>query len=305
MTRYRDSTPVIPAVAPAMAAFFLPGHVDRGMRVGIVAQRSNPRAAYLAAQLQSELAGEDVEILVDEATAETNETPEAGIPVERMDQSDLVVSIGGDGTFLFVARAAGSTPILGVNLGEVGFLNAVDPDEAIDVVTETVAALTADELTVRSVPRLRTSGGSWSLPPAINEVVFQAPDRGPGAGAEIEVRIDGSLYTGGHADGVIVSTPVGSTAYNLSEGGPLVHHGTKAMIVTELCARDSMPSLVIDGSATVEVRLSGSDTGYLVADGRERRSIDLPAFATVELGGPPVRLAGPEVDFFEALGKLS
>jgi NAD+ kinase len=275
------------------------------MHIGIVAQRSNPRAAYLAAQLQSDLESDGVEVLVDEATADTNETPDVAFPVQRMDETDLVVSIGGDGTFLFVARAAGSTPILGVNLGEVGFLNAVDPDEAIDVVNETVAALSADELAVRSVPRLRTDGGDWSLPPAINEIVFQASERGPGAGAEIEVRVDGSLYTGGHADGVIVSTPVGSTAYNLSGGGPLVHHSATAMIVTELCARDPMPSLVTDGSATVEVRLSGAETGYLVADGRESRSVELPALASVELGGPPVRLAGPEVDFFEALGKLS
>jgi NAD+ kinase len=77
------------------------------------------------------------------------------------------------------------------------------------------------------------------------------------------------------------------------------------MIVTELCAQDSMPSLVTDGDATVEVRLGGAETGYVVADGRERRTVELPTLATVELGGPPVRLAGPDVDFFEALGKLS
>jgi NAD+ kinase len=275
------------------------------MRVGIVAQRSNARAAYLAAQLRSELTSQGTDVIIDEATAESNDTEGGGVPVDEMADADLVVSIGGDGTLLFVARAVGNTPILGVNLGEVGFLNAVDPDDAIDVVTDTVEALAADELAVRSVPRLRATGEGWSLPPAINEVAFQGPDRGPGAGAEIEVRVDGSLYTGGHADGVLVSTPVGSTAYNLSEGGPIVHHGTAAMIVTELCAQDAMPSLVTDDEATVEVRLGGAETGYVVADGREGRSVELPTLATVELGGPPVRLAGPDVDFFEALGKLS
>jgi NAD+ kinase len=120
----------------------------------------------------------------------------------------------------------------------------------------------------------------------------------------IEVRVDGSLFTSGRADGVLVSTTTGSTAYNLSEGGPLVHPDVKGLLVTEMCDAEGMPPLVLDTDATVTIRVDDAETAVAVSDGRMRRSLVPPGEITVERAGTPVRIAGPPLDFFAALGKL-
>jgi len=273
------------------------------MKVGIVAQRGNQRAVYLADELRETVGGADVRVLLDESTADALDA--AGVPVESYADADLVVSIGGDGTFLFAARAAGTTPILGVNLGEVGFLNAVAPDDAVEVVGELVEQFRAGgDVRSRPVARLRAEGDDWELPPALNEVLVHGPRRGRGAGIEYAVRVDGSLYTGGSADGVLVATPTGSTAYNLSEGGPLVHPGVEGLVVNEMVARDPMPSLVAPLEASVSVRVEAPDEALVISDGRRRQPVEPPVEVRLSLADDPVHLAGPEVDFFEALGKL-
>lgn len=273
------------------------------MRVGIVARRASPRATALAGDIRQEFAGTGVEVVVDEETAA--DLGLDGIPADRMDSCDLVVSIGGDGTFLFTARGAGGTPIMGVNLGEVGFLNAVAPDDAVETVRETVDRLRAGEpADVQEMPRLQATGGDWSLPPALNEVTVLGPQRGHGNGVDFEVRVDGALYSGGHADGVLVSTPTGSTAYNLSERGPLVHPDLGGFVVNEMCGVEGMPPLVVDADAEITVRIDTGEEAVAVADGRTRERFDPPGQVTLHRADVPVRIAGPELHFFTALGKL-
>ncbi|MFB6108794.1 MAG: NAD(+)/NADH kinase [Haloplanus sp.] len=272
------------------------------MYVGLVAQKDNGRAAFLASELRRRLADEGVSVAVDAATASALDLE--GTPVEAFDACDLVVSIGGDGTFLYAARGADGTPILGVNLGEVGFLNAVGPGEAVETVLDEVAAFRAGEMTVREAPRLAARGEEWTSPPATNEVVVQGAVRGRGGGIDLEIRVDGSLYSGSHADGVLVSTPTGSSAYNLSEKGPLVHPSVGGLVVTEMCATGGMPPLVVDSDSEVAVTVTDSEDAVVVADGRLVERLDPPAEVRVARADTPVRVAGPPSDFFEALGKL-
>ncbi len=274
------------------------------MRVGIVAQKGNARAAFLAEQIRETLP-EEVTVRLDDATAERVDGE--GYPVEEMDACELVVSIGGDGTFLFAARGAGSTPILGVNLGEVGFLNGVAPDDAVETVEAVVAGYReTDTIPSREVPRLRATGegeSDWSVHPALNEIVVQGPQRGHGQGLDYEVRVDGREFTAGRGDGVLVSTPTGSTAYNLSEGGPLVHPDADAFVITEMCAAESMPPLVMDGDTEVVIRAEGAKFGYVSADSTRKR-FEMPESVTVRPADEPTRIAEPSSDFFRALGKL-
>jgi NAD+ kinase len=274
------------------------------MQVGIVAQRGNARAVALAADVEETLVDAGHAVRLDETTAGALGREGDGVDVDAMTDCDLVVSIGGDGTFLFAARGAGTVPIMGVNLGEVGFLNAVSPGDAVDCVREEVRRMENGNYRVRSMPRLEARGDGWSLPPAINEVVLQGPQRGHGQGVDVEVRVDGSLYAGSTADGVMVSTPTGSSAYNLSEDGPLLHPALSGLAVTEMCAADPMPSLVVADDSEVDVRLDGASFAYAIGDGRSQVEVDLPASVTVTADAEPVRIAGPSVDFFEALGKL-
>ncbi|MDH5019323.1 NAD(+)/NADH kinase [Halobacterium rubrum] len=273
------------------------------MRVGIVAQRGNSRAAYLAGDVREELTEMDVEVWLDAATA--GELDVAGRDVAAFSACDLVVSIGGDGTFLFAARGAGSTPVLGVNLGEVGFLNAVAPEDVVDVVSREVQRFReTGDVRYREVPRVVASGDGWSATPALNEVAVLGDQRGHGHGVDVEVRVDGSLYGATHADGVLVATPTGSTAYNLSEGGPLVHPGVDALVVTGMCASEAMPPLAVGLDSEVTVRVDGPDEVVVASDGGRTERVETPSVVTVERADDPGRVAGPDADFFQALGKL-
>lgn len=283
---------------------FLNARRERGvMNVGIVAQMGNDRAAALASDLREALSAVDVTVAVDAVTAETLGIP--GVDVERMDENDLVVSIGGDGTFLFAAHNAGSTPVLGVNLGEVGFLNAVAPDDAVEEVRTAVATYReTGSVPSRETIRLRAEGDDdWTVHPALNEVAVMGAQRGHGQGIDYEAWIDGTRYAGGHADGVIVSTPTGSSAYNLSEGGPFVHPEVDGIVLTEMCATDPMPPLVVGSDRTVEVRVTSAGETVVSSDGTLVRT-DAPGTITVTPASEPARIAGPSANFFRALGKL-
>jgi NAD+ kinase len=271
-----------------------------GVRVGVVARRDNARAAELAATLRRSI---DASVRIEQATADAIGVP--GVPVEALADSDLVVSIGGDGTFLYAARGVDGAPVMGVNLGEVGFLNAVPPDDAVGTVREAVERIRETGAPrVRELPQVRAAGDGLSLPPAVNEVAVMGPRRGRGGGVGIEVRVDGSLYGGTHADGVLVATPTGSTAYNLSEGGPLVHPDVGALLVTEMCGMDPMPPLAVPPDAELTVRVDDAPSAAVVADGRTTRELETPSRVSLGTAEEPLRVAGPPLDFFAALGKL-
>lgn len=274
------------------------------MQLGIVAQKGNDRAHDLAASLARDVDG-SASVRIDATTATTVDTPVGGVPIEAMADDDLVVSIGGDGTFLHVARQVETTPILGVNLGEVGFLNAVAPEEATGSVREEIAHVEQfGTPRYREVSRIRARGTGVSLAPALNEVVVQGPGRGHGQRADVSVTVAGSTYLDDRADGVVVATQTGSTAYNMSEGGPIVHPSMSGMVVTPMCPRTSVPPLVLDPEGSLLVRVEGAETASVVGDGTERQRLDTPAEVEIDLGPPPARIAGPRPEFFQALEKI-
>ncbi len=272
------------------------------MIVGIVAQRDNQRATELASAIADRLAGPQTTVRSDPITAERIEVDQCDL--DGMDVCDLVVSIGGDGTFLFAARGAGPTPILGVNLGEVGFLNTIPPEQAIETVErEATQFRETGSISHREVPRVRLCGPDWDLTPALNEVLVQGHRRGHADGLDIEIRVDGSPYDSTHADGVLVATPTGSTAYNLSEGGPLVHPDIDGFVLTTMAGREAMPPILVPQDADIEIDVSGAETAVVTSDGSEHISIEPPVTVTVA-AGEPAKVAGPGAAFFEALEKL-
>ena len=275
------------------------------MEVGIVARKGSERAVEVAEALRDAVNDTGESVWLDAVTAGALDESDRGRPVGKLADSDLAVAVGGDGTFLFVARNAADTPIVGVNLGEVGFLNAVPPEEATEAVLAEIEAFDRGAMTVREAPRLVARAGDWTSVPAANEIVVQGSRRGPGAGIDYEVRVDGTRYSGGRADGVLVATPTGSTAYNLSERGPLVHPGVNGLIVNEMAAADGMPPLVVDTDAVVTVDVEQADETIVVSDGRNSATLDAPTEVTLERTSPPMRIAGPPSNFFEALEKLS
>ena len=273
------------------------------MDLGIVAQKGNERATALAETVAEALAAEGVTVRLDATTAAA--TGLEGVPADEMAAYPLVVSVGGDGTFLYAARHVGSTPILGVNLGEVGFLNAVPPEAAVEAVREEVAHVRETGAPrYREVARLVATGDGWTLPPALNEIGVHGPLRGRGHGVDVAVAVDGEPFVETHADGVLVATPTGSTAYNLAEGGPLVHPDVAGLVVAPMSPATTTPPLVVGLDATVTVRVSGADEAVVASDGAARTRVETPAEVTVERHPEPGRIAGPSSEFFHALEKL-
>lgn len=271
------------------------------MDVGIVARKGSERAVSLAATLRDVAVEADAAAWLDAETAGALNPGDDARRTASFDDCDLLVAVGGDGTVLFVGRNAADTPIVGVTLCEVGFLNAVSPGE----LRAAIRACRDGALTVRAVPRIAASAGDWTSTPAANEVVVQGDRRDPDGGFDYEVRVDGSRYSGGHADGILVATPTESTAYNLSERGPLVHPTAGGLVINEMVADDGMPPLVVDSDAAITVAVSDPSGATVVGDGRNATTLDGPVEVTVERTGLPIRIAGALSDFFEALGKLS
>lgn len=218
------------------------------------------------------------------------------------DALDLVVSVGGDGTFLHAAHVAsrGTCPVLGVKVGRLGFLTEVEPDEAIGVL-ESVLAGTApieERMAVVAEPR-----GSVSFEPqwALNEIIVEKKARH--RLVRLALYVDDVYVTTFSADGVIVATPTGSTAYSFSGGGPIVTPTIPCLLVTPVAAHMVFDrSLVLEAGERVTLGVVGDEDGLLSADGRE--SLELPVGASVRIGRAPnpARMVRPsDVPDFHAL----
>lgn len=270
--------------------------------VGLVAKPDHERARTIAAEIATRLDDADVATTVEATTADA--LGRTGRPIEALAACDLVVSLGGDGTLLYAVRAVGATPVVGVDLGKVGLLAAVDPDEAVETVMGLVRACQDGTMETQARQRVVASGDGWALDPALNEVLVQGPRRGPAGGVTLSVTIDESAPLETTAEGVLVATPAGSTAYNLSEGGPFVHPEADVMVLTPMSDRGRERPVVLDGSATVSVTVEGPESALIIADGADRRSVDVPATITIETASEPARLAGPPTDFVDALASI-
>ena len=213
------------------------------------------------------------------------------------DEPDLVVSLGGDGTMLRAAQAAHQHDalLLGVNLGTLGYLTEIDGDQAIHALREVVGG--GYQVEERMMLACSSSGGT-ATPPAVglNEVLVERALRNKLVRLSVRVG-DERLATFG-ADGVIVATPTGSTAYALSAGGPIVSPRAEVLIIVPVSAHMvfSRP-IVLAPDETVEVTVDGSGVqASLVLDGADGQTIDAGTSIKVERHSRPlrlVRLSGP------------
>ncbi len=216
---------------------------------------------------------------------------------------DIVLSFGGDGTLLRTAHRTGpnGTPLLGVNIGRLGFLadieigqihDAIDALEAGDYRTEERLALQAD----------LESGSGLDTEWALNEFVL---DRSGAAGLiEIEVAVDGTPLNTYWADGLIISTPTGSTAYSLSTGGPIITPGVDAIILTPIAPHTlTVRPIVLPADATITCQVRENDQPYVfAADGQSTMFDEHNLEFSVERANHAVNLVKlPGQHFFHTL----
>jgi NAD+ kinase len=207
-----------------------------------------------------------------------------------LDGAHMLVALGGDGTILAAARAVGArgTPILGVNLGKLGFLAELAPGELDRAVVDILAKkYIVDE---RLVIEVRTPAEPSRVIHAMNDIVL---DKSRSSRViDIETHIDGSFAVTYRGDGVIISTPTGSTAYALSNGGPIVMPGSDVLGITPISPHTlSGRPLIVPASSVIRiVAHAESDELLLAADGQEEAFLRPPAEITVRKAPYTVRL---------------
>ncbi len=200
-------------------------------------------------------------------------------PPASASEAELIIVVGGDGTLLAESRryAHLDTPILGVNAGKLGFLAEFTLE---DLERHAASLLGTGPLPVRRVPMLKvelTDGTTELVGQALNEAVVTAGP--PYRVIELGITIDGEPGPSVRGDGLIVSTSLGSTAYNVSAGGPIVHPGVDATLITPIAAHSlAFRPIAVPGDAVVELlptRLNDESTGgtTLVLDGQIQRRI--------------------------------
>ncbi|MGN6104726.1 MAG: NAD(+)/NADH kinase [Kofleriaceae bacterium] len=226
------------------------------------------------------------------------------VPEDEMGASvDLAVVLGGDGTMLRAARvlADHGRPVLGINLGQLGFLTGFAASEAKASIEAAIAGRLPRASRMRLAVKFMRAGAEPAMRYALNDAVLHQ-----GAMArlvEIEAFCDGELIAGYRADGLIVATPTGSTAYNMAAGGPIVVPGQAAMTLTPICAHAlTNRPLVVNANATIRLELNADVRGtILTVDGQWGHSF-LPGDA-VEITAakqPLVLFASPK-GFFDVM----
>ncbi len=250
-------------------------------RVGFVVHEGRGPAVAAASGLRDALTGDGVAIV-----ALSDGTPADGL--------DLVVSVGGDGTFLRAAHAAAAAdcPVLGVKVGRLGFLTEVDPDAALDLIRRALADDVAIErrMAVTAEP---VAGADFAPQWALNEIMVEK--RARHRLVRLTLAVDGEYVTTLSADGVVVATPTGSTAYSFSARGPIVSPDVPCLVVTPVAVHMVFDrSFVLNDRQVVEIEVVGDEAGLLSADGRE--SVELPVGGRVRIAaaGRPARLVRRE-----------
>jgi len=184
--------------------------------------------------------------------------------------ADLLLALGGDGTMLSVCRRMGERqrPVLGIKFGHKGFLAEVQPEEMKEAVERLAAGRYAISKRLRVEGEVRRAGRAVHQLVALNDLVVHS---GPMARVIfLDVRVDGELVSSYDADGVIIATPTGSTAYSLAAGGPIVAPEIDALVVTPICAHTlAARPMVVGPGSVIEVRVvSRERTAALTADGQ-------------------------------------
>lgn len=274
-------------------------------RVGVVAKREAPEARAAIERLFAWLGPRGMSVVLEKETAALvpGYTGPVAHKVELPAQVDLVVVLGGDGTLISMARAVGElgVPILGVNLGGLGFLTATTLEEMVPALEALMEGRMSVDERVMLGACVRRGGETLCQHLGLNDVVItkSAMSRI----INMAVSVEGRYATAYRADGLIVSTPTGSTAYCLSAGGPIVYPSTDAIVLTPICshALTNRP-IVVPGNHRVEVTLHSDQEVMLSIDGQE--GFALTDRDTVEVRRADARiklLRFPQTDFFTVL----
>lgn len=193
-------------------------------------------------------------------------------PAHLADGAAMVVSLGGDGSMLRAVELAAPhrTPVLGVNFGQMGYLTEAEPDAMIGAVQAVLDGRARIDERMRVAVVVERAGGSKeTVGHALNEAMVERDESG--RTVRLGLSIDGEFFISYSADGMIIASPTGSTAYSLSARGPIVSPGHQALIVTPVSPHQLFDrSLIIDPASVAEIEVLPHRAATLSLDGRHR-----------------------------------
>jgi NAD+ kinase len=272
----------------------------RPNKIGLIAHTGKAGVAELTRTLAQQLEKKGLTVLV-----ETNTADLAGIPAKHSiselgRNADLLVVLGGDGTILHSLGQLGENikPVFGINMGALGFLtcaNSTASAEAVECIAEGKMVFSERSLLDVAV----NSTGNASRMIALNDVVLS---RGEVSRlVRLKTSVNGEVLTEFNADGLIVATPTGSTAYSLSAGGPILAPESGAFVITPICPHVlTNRSIIVDENAVIEIEVTERKYPvFLTVDGREPVGVERGATVQIKKSERVLPLASlPGVSFF-------
>ena len=239
--------------------------------IGVIANQDKAGVADLLPHLSKLARARDLKLVFDPDCSGSVAAEETANTRDFLADVDAVITLGGDGTLLGAVRRMGANtkPILGVNMGKLGFLTGITQDELVtglDAMAED--ALVASPRRLQACEYPSTRSGPVARAFALNDIVLSW-----GASshiAHLEVSVDGQPVTTYTCDGLVISTPTGSTGHSLSAGGPVLHPESEALVISPICPHAmAIRPVVLHGNAEISVRLCDhSKTLVLACDGQ-------------------------------------
>ena len=244
-------------------------------KVGLVSRLDEDAALKVALRLYKNMTKKGIKVLPEEQLAQIAKLP-GGVSFSKMD-ADLIVTVGGDGTVLKTCMSIprAETPILAVNMGRRGYLTEVDPEGAMHAVESCIKGTCKKE----ERAKLSVTVEGESHIDGLNEVVISSGT--PSKMLHFKVSVDSSQLEF-RSDGLIVSTPTGSTAYSLSANGPIMDNSVEAFVVTFICPLEHLTPLIVSMENRIKIELMAPKLkGTLVVDGRVQRELQPQTSVTV------------------------
>jgi len=273
-------------------------------KIGLIAHTGKPGVAELIQAVLEELNRFSMSILIEKETAAIAGRRSDFTIAQLGAEADLLVVLGGDGTILNVAGELGEAikPIFGINVGSLGFLtcsNSSGYREAVECIAK--GLIEFSERTLLHVT-VRSAAKSETRMIALNDAVLSRGELS--RLIRLRTRVDGEVLTEFNADGLIVATPTGSTAYSLSAGGPILSPQSGVLVITPICPHVlTNRSIIVADDSTIEVEPNEPDYPvYLTVDGREPLPLATGDVVRIRKAAKTLPLAAlPEVSFFSVV----
>ena len=274
------------------------------MRFGFLLKRGKPEAREIAAELGQVLRQQGCRLFaLDEDVSALPPGAFAVSPEQLGSSIDALAVLGGDGTFLYGAGlvAEHGVPLFGVNLGTLGFMTQFGPPEAVAAIQAASQGRLPIEERMRLAVTIRSASGAvGETRHAVNDAVIA--QRSIARLLDLEARLDGTSIATYKADGVIVSTPTGSTAYTLAAGGPILTPDLEAIVLTPICPHTlTNRPLVVRADSRLSVTNVSESAVTLTIDGQWSRPLEINESIEVRKTGRPLRLYRPTTSFFGVL----